>query len=90
MTLNWPHTPASQKILEIHLDGTVIDRSNYTKPPSNIPLGGLWTGTGPPTDRLVPGNTSKALEFAFQDELAATGYSLTIQFDNGCSASASR
>ncbi len=90
MTLNWPHTPASQKIMEIHLGGAVIDRSNYTKPPSSIPLGGLWTGTGPATDRLVPGNTSKALEFVFQNELGPTGYSLTIQFDNGCSASASR
>ena len=89
MILNWPHTPASQKILEIHLGGIVIDRSNYTKPPSSIPLAGLWTGSGQAADRMVPANTSKPLEFLFQDELPSTGYNLTIQFDNGCSVSAS-
>ena len=89
MTLDWPNTPADQKITEIRLGGTVIDSSNYNNSPSAIPLNGTWTA-GQPADRQLPANSGKDLEFVFQDPLAATGFNLTVNFDNGCSVSASR
>ncbi len=89
MTLDWPNTPADQKITEINLGGTLIDTSNYNNPPSAIPLNGIWTA-GQPVDRQLPANSGKDLEFVFQDPPATTGYALAVTFDNGCSVSASR
>jgi hypothetical protein len=89
MTLDWPDTPASQKIKDIHLGGNTIDNSNYNSPPSQIPLNGTWSA-GHPADRRLSANSQETLDFGFQDPLPATGYNLAINFDNGCSVSASR
>ncbi len=43
-----------------------------------------------PLKRTVPIGTSRVLEFQFQNPPSSTGYSITIQFDVGCTRSTSR
>jgi hypothetical protein len=88
ITIDWPKTPSSQKIREIHLSGVLIDTANYTQSPSHIPVGGVWL-TGQASDRTLPAGSARSLEFSFQDPLQPAGYGVTVTFDNGCSAHAS-
>lgn len=86
ITVAWPEIPPSQKIKEVRLGGTTIDSSNYTSSPSSIPMGGTWTT--PIGDRQLSASSGKDLDILFQDTLQASGYSVTVNFDNGCSVSA--
>jgi len=86
ITVSWPKMPSSQKIREVKFGGAIIDSSNYTASPSSIPVDAIWTTQI--GDRQLSAFSSKDLDITFQDALQAGGYSVTVNFDNGCSVSA--
>ena len=62
--------------------------------------GKIWEGTGAPpsiyissgwdgSSRDISGNSSKKIEFTFNQQSVSTGYNLGINFTNGCSVSKS-
>ena len=89
ITIAWPNVPASQAIMSVSLAGQQIDSSRYNNTPSQIPSGGIWT-VGSPANRQLPPGSAKDLTFQFRLNPSATGYTLTVKFDNGCSVTASR
>jgi len=87
VTVTWIEAPPSQKLRKIFVGATQVWTGTDNNSPSNIPSEGAWSGTG--TDRQIGAGGSQLLTFEFQDALQASGYSLTVNFDNGCSTSAS-
>jgi hypothetical protein len=81
----WPETPPAQQLRVIRFAGSVIWDSVDNNSPSSLPAERAWAGG----DRSLPSSSVKELRFEFHKELAASGFSLTVTFDNGCSVSAS-
>jgi hypothetical protein len=81
LNINWPDTPESQLVKEVKLSGVTIINSSDPLPPSDYSETD-WIGTG--SDRALGASDSKLLELLFQDNLQASGYSITVTFDNLC------
>jgi len=84
ISIVWPETPPAQQLRVIRFAGSVIWDSVDNNSPSSLPAEGAWAGG----DRLLPTSGVKELRFEFHKELAASGFNLTVTFDNGCSVSA--
>jgi hypothetical protein len=85
INVNWPDTPESQTVNEVKFNSVTIVNSSDPQPPSDYPSEKNWTGTQ--SDRELAVSESKLLVLLFQDNLQASGYSITITFDNGCTLS---
>jgi hypothetical protein len=82
MNVNWPDMPNSQAVSEIKFNGVTIVNANDPLPPSDYPSENNWTGTQ--SDLELATSESKSLMVLFQDNLEASGYNITVTFDNGC------
>ncbi|MGD8456631.1 MAG: hypothetical protein PVF83_09625 [Anaerolineales bacterium] len=82
ITLSWP-VGTNGSMEEITLGGVKIFFNNPVAiSPVSIPVEYSWkTGSG--TRKLDPG-TSKDLEFLFELDAYNSGYSVNVDFDNGC------
>lgn len=87
LELNWPDTPASQKLRNVYLDSAELIDDNDNQPPSLIPDETDWEG--PAANRQLNPSATGTLFFHFQEALQPGGYSLIIDFDNGCRLSVS-
>jgi serine/threonine-protein kinase len=84
--LNWPDTPPPQRLSEVFVGGTRISNSKDNQPPSALPAEVPWVDGA--ARSLAPGAT-EALRFLFRDPLPATGFSVSVTFDNGCALNVS-
>jgi hypothetical protein len=65
--------------------GNIIWSGNETTSPTII------TGfEGSESDRLIADNTVRNITFRFFRNVASSGYHITIEFDSGCSITASK
>jgi hypothetical protein len=77
-----------QKLKKIEFAGQGIwDGSDY-RPPSSIPAEGDWKGDV--RNRQLDPFSSKDLTIVFGQELKNGGYSVRVNFDNGCVIGAGR
>lgn len=79
INLNWPSSNLG--IFNIILNGKVIWGAGDPSPPTNIS-----SFSGSSSDRQIA--SSGALEALFGNNAASSGYSLAIEFNNGCRAQA--
>jgi hypothetical protein len=79
-------TPAGQQVNTVWFAGKIIDTTNYAASPSSIPAG-AWSS--PASDRVLSAGSTRFLLIIFQDNLQASGYTLSVDFDNGCTVTAS-
>jgi hypothetical protein len=87
INVNWPDEPVSQGMSQITFNGVTIVNADDPQPPSDYPSEKNWSGTQSDLE-LAPSN-SVQLVLLFSDDLQASGYSITVTFDNGCSVNGS-
>jgi hypothetical protein len=84
----WPQEPHSQELRKIEIDGRKVWSGKDEGSPSAIPSEGSWEGSS--DERQIGPGSDRTLQFEFQEEPEDTGYMVTLNFDNGCAATASR
>lgn len=81
LVLDWPDSNSSLK--KIRLDGSQIWNSGDDSPDSDIQSG--WKGN---LDwRVLYPGPAQTLSFEFSATAASSGYSLSVEFNNGCEIS---
>jgi hypothetical protein len=85
-TVNWIRTPPSQELRKMDVGGSHVWNGHDNFPPSNLPGGSGWSG--PSSNRQIGPGSSRSITFDFKDNLQPSGYSVTLNFNNGCSVSA--
>ena len=83
VTLDWP--AENEELKEVQMDGRTIWTGTDDAPPSSL---SEWSGDV--GLRVIGPGSSGELRFIFKRAIAAVGYAVAIQFDNGCSATANR
>jgi len=86
-SVNWIKTPSSQRLRKMFVGGNQVWSGPENFPPSNFPGGFGWSG--PSSRRQIGAGSSQSISWDFQDNLQSSGYSVTLNFNNGCSVSAS-
>lgn len=86
ISIDWVDVPESQSVTEIFLNGATIVNTDDPKPPSDYPSERHWAGEE--SDLELPPSVPNLLVLMFSDEIQG-GYSITVNFDNGCSLSES-
>ncbi len=87
LTVNWIESPISQKLKNVAVDGNQAWNGADNNTPSIFPSEIAWTGLA--STREVSDASTEQLLLNFQDDLAVSGYSIQITFDNGCVLNAS-
>lgn len=86
--LYWEHTPASQKVEQLLLDGALIWNPSDPDSPTDIPAEGNWINGANRT--ILNGGTS-SLGILFSQDLQPSGYELHVIFNSlNCQVSGSR
>jgi hypothetical protein len=85
INVNWPDTPVSQAMSEVTFNGVTIVNADDPQPPSDFPSEKNWVGTQ--SDLELATSDSKLLVLLFTEDFQASGYSITVTFDNGCTLS---
>jgi hypothetical protein len=83
VTLDWP--AENEELKEVQMDGRTIWTGTDDAPPSSI---SEWSGDV--GLRVIGPGSSGELRFIFKRAIAAVGYAVAIQFDNGCTVTANR
>jgi hypothetical protein len=83
LSATWVDDPSSQALRRIELSGLQIFSGTDPDSPSTLPDERNWDGA--PADRQFGPNSSRDLRLEFREPLAPGAYSLTLEFDNGCS-----
>ncbi|HLB47084.1 MAG TPA: hypothetical protein VJL59_08650 [Anaerolineales bacterium] len=83
----WAESPG-QKLKKIEFAGEGIWEGADNRSPSSIPAEGDWKGDV--SDRQLDPFSSKDLTIVFGQELRNGGYSVRVNFDNGCVIDAGR
>lgn len=86
VSVTWIETPSSQKLRWILVGAIQVWMGPDNNSPSDIPSEGAWSGLV--SDRQIGAGASQSITFIFMNTLQASGYSLTLNFDNGCTLSA--
>jgi len=82
----WVDSPISQNLIKVVLDGVEVWGGSDPDSESSFPAERAWNAT--PNDRDVdPGTVSLLLQF--QEDLQASGYTIEVGFDIGCSITSS-
>lgn len=83
LSLTWPDVPAATQSLNwVYMDGWTVWNAGDAEPPTDI---SSWIGF--PQYRNVP--PASAIRFSFMQNVAISGFYITVTFENGCSLSAS-
>ncbi len=77
-----------QKLKKIEFAGQGIWEGSDYRPPSSIPAEGDWKGDV--RNRQLDPFSSKDLTIVFGQELKNGGYSVRVNFDNGCAIDAGK
>jgi hypothetical protein len=85
VSITWIETPVSQKLRWILVGATQVWLGPDNTSPSDIPTERAWSGLV--TDRQIGASASQSMTFVFLNALQASGYSLILDFDNGCTIS---
>ena len=83
--IDWPKNHEIQKLEFVKTSATIWDEGDAT-PPTTI------TGfkEGSEGLRQIPHGASQDITFRFFRSIGITGYQITIDFDNGCSVTATQ
>ena len=73
--LDWP--AVNLELKKVRLAGTLIWNAGDNSPATDIQSG--WKGS-----RSLAAGAAKELSFEFGTAAASSGYSLVVEFDNGC------